>query len=219
MKKRVLIMSCICILLMPLRVSAAGVGDVYAALRDIGVPEEYVGQAAGLLARGTSDGAGVYRSDGTYYSYSDMVAYIYANQSLILAYCGLDGAAQTTEASVTENVLSEAVTEAPATETAVSEEIVTESLPVTELTETVTTTASTVTEAAAVTTVSATASGTAARTETVTSAVPDETAHHPSGRIAAAALSCILIAAAGFAALFRTILKQEKTGREQNPDS
>lgn len=90
LKKRLqLLCTAYVLLLLSVPVSAAGVGDVYAALRDIGVPEEYVSQAAGVLARGTSDGAGVYRSDGSYYSYSDMVGYIYANKDTILAYCGV----------------------------------------------------------------------------------------------------------------------------------
>ncbi len=78
---------CLC---MPIKAYAASEGDVYAALRSIGVPEEYVSQAAGMLARGRSDGAGVYRSDGSYYSYAAMVNYIYANSETILLYCGID---------------------------------------------------------------------------------------------------------------------------------
>ena len=91
MKRFLIPVLSVLLLLMPLPVSAATEGDVYAALRDIGVPEAYVGQAAGMLAKGTSDGAGVYRSDGTYYPYSAMVAYIYANPDAILAYCNAQG--------------------------------------------------------------------------------------------------------------------------------
>lgn len=83
------------LMMMPVTVSAAGVDAVYAALRDIGVPEEYVMQAAGVLASGTSDGSGVRRADGTYYSYSDMVGYIYANREMILSFCGVSASTET----------------------------------------------------------------------------------------------------------------------------
>ena len=53
----------LCLAALPLNAQAATENDVYAALRDIGVPESYIGQAAGVLAGGRSDGAGVYRGD------------------------------------------------------------------------------------------------------------------------------------------------------------
>ena len=220
MKKLVFILCCICILLLPVKVSAAGVGDVYAALRDIGVPEEYVSQAAGMLARGTSDGVGVYRSDGSYYSYSDMVGYIYANQAVILAYCGITGAEQGTEAPVTDTVVSSETAGSATevlTESTVSEEIVTE---VTETEMPDTMPSSAVSSALTSASLSQTGSTSAAYTETeLTTSVPDEAEPQPSGKIAAAALGCIALAAAGFAAAFRILRKQENTEQDQFADS
>ncbi len=82
------LMMILCLAAMSLNVQAATESDVYAALRNIGVPESYIGQAAGVLAGGRSDGAGVYRGD-RYYSYSELVGYIYANSETILEYCGI----------------------------------------------------------------------------------------------------------------------------------
>ena len=78
----------LCLAALPLNAQAATENDVYAALRDIGVPESYIGQAAGVLAGGRSDGAGVYRGD-RYYPYSELVGYIYANSEMILEFCGI----------------------------------------------------------------------------------------------------------------------------------
>ena len=196
MKKQIIILCAVLflMLLLPLRITAAGVGDVYAALRDIGVPEEYIAQGAGLLARGTSDGAGVYRSDGTYYSYSDMVSYIYANRELILAYCCVDDPAETTALTTGTGISAAAgtgITAAPA--------------PVT----TVLSTQTTVPTSASVTLTVAVISQTQP-TEITRSAVDSDTdAEKPSGWIAAAALCCIAGAFAGFAGLFRCLKKQE----------
>ncbi len=183
------------IFLLPLRASAAGVGDVYAALRDIGVPEEYVSQAAGVLARGTSDGAGVYRSDGTYYAYSDMVGYIYANRELILAYCGLDGEQPAVTTAVTETAAATDTSGFPVTSAAAS---VSASLT------TVTTTATTVS------TTEETTQTTMSETTQISAPTEDAQADKPhSSWIIAAALGCIAAASAGFAGLFRILKKQE----------
>ncbi len=78
----------LCLAALPMNAAAETENDVYAALREIGVPEDYISQAAGLLASGNSDGAGVYRND-RYYPYSELVGYIYANSEMILEFCGI----------------------------------------------------------------------------------------------------------------------------------
>ena len=78
----------LCLAALPMNAAAETENDVYAALRGIGVPEDYISQAAGLLASGNSDGAGVYRN-GKYYPYSELVGYIHDNSEMILEFCGI----------------------------------------------------------------------------------------------------------------------------------
>lgn len=194
LKKHLTVLCGLLMLLMPLHVSAASVGDVYAALRDIGVPEEYVSQAAGVLARGTSDGAGVYRSDGSYYSYSDMVGYIYANRELILSYCGLDGeqeAAATSE-TMAESGTSNAVTDAVFSVSAYETQI---------------TTSSAAETASSTQTVKTTQTETTVLTQISDAAAEEHTSH--SGWGVAVAFGCIFAAAAGFGWFIRLLKKQE----------
>jgi len=193
LRKLIWILCGILVLLMPVRAEAAGVGDVYAALRDIGVPEEYVSQAAGVLARGTSDGAGVYRSDGSYYAYSDMVGYIYANRETILAFCGVGAETASAETAVSG---SGAVT-------GTSDSFLTSD------TSAVTTVTTTLTTASVTTTVAATTANTTESTEDTVS-VNQETEPH-SGISAATAVVCIVLGLGGFAGIVLRLRGQERS--------
>ncbi len=192
-KKRLqLLCTAYVLLLISVPVSAAGVGDVYAALRDIGVPEEYVSQAAGVLARGTSDGAGVYRSDGSYYAYSDMVGYIYANKDTILAYCGvLSG--ETAPAETTAVTVDSA--QGSGTDFAA------ETAQITTTAQTTTVTTTTLMTTSAVTT-----SGSLPET---TAAVYSEDAEPKKSWLPAAALGLIAAGCGGLLGLIRLIRKQD----------
>lgn len=179
---------CLCL---PMRVSAATEGDVYAALRSIGVPESYISQAAGMLARGTSDGAGVYRSDGTYYSYSSMVSYIYANRETILLYCGIDpdtgGAVTTTASGASGGTTAASGSSGGNAGSTDSTEAVTSD----------TTTTTTVTTTTTTLTTTSTTRLTSSRTRISTSAVSDPAESSGKGGITAAAVCMILAAGAG----------------------
>ncbi|MBQ5339368.1 MAG: hypothetical protein J6Z40_09415 [Oscillospiraceae bacterium] len=192
MKKLIWILCGMLVLLMPVCAEAASVGDVYAALRDIGVPEEYVSQAAGVLARGTSDGAGVYRSDGSYYAYSDMVGYIYANRETILAFCGVG--AETAQTAITAGE-SAAVT-------------VTSNVSANTETTTAETVTSTTTTAACTTTVSTNFS-VSAEAIAETSAVNPEIEPY-SRNLAPIAVICIVLGLSGFTGMILLLRRQER---------
>ena len=186
------------LLLLPVHTAAATEADVYAALRSIGVPEEYIGQAAGVLARGTSDGAGVYRSNGTYYSYAEIVSMIYANREDILIYCGVldfeESKAETTPPA--EQPAGSRTTPNPFLEM-LSEETVTAAAAVT----TVTTT----------TTVPVTTETTTAVMTTVTALAAAETTEESGGRfwMLPVGIGALVIAAGGIYLLARAIPQTE----------
>ena len=213
MKKILMILSAVLLFLcLPMRVHAATEGDVYAALRSIGVPESYVSQAAGILARGTSDGAGVYRGNGTYYSYSAMVSYIYANRETILLYCGIDpetGEAVTTAAGSTGG--SDLTSGAPHTgRTGADGSQLPES---TDTTEPMTETTTTALETTVTTTTASVRTTVSSRTESFTQTTPQP---ESKGRMTAAAVCLILAVCAGLGGM-AVILR--KNGGEQDTDS
>lgn len=195
MKRIITPMVCLlCLLCFPLHISAASEGDVYAALRSIGVPEAYIGQAAGMLARGTSDGAGVYRGDGTYYSYADMVGYIYANQAMILEYCGVGQGAAAADGTEVAGTDVTGTTDSTATGTNAAGETPADS---TDVTTTVTTTSTTVTTT------------TTAVTSHTTTTAAAETGEKSGGFGVLAGVGMIAAAIGGFAVL-AFVMRKEK---------